>query len=1042
MTDTPVLNSVRRPAAAPPQVIADGRAVLRDPGAASLRRYLPVLAVIAAPYAAMGSGQDPLNPLDRVMEWDMMRAGLLDAAARGSENAAPLALVRLTPPTSQQLAEALSYDGPDAFRVVHFVCHGERDMLYLEDENGHESYAVAEHIANLFKPSGAHVVILDGCFSEHMARLLVDEAGVQAVIGTRRKVLPANAQTFAAQFYAALAEGATIRRAYRGALAALKQQENGQADRFELVEADALDALDDPAVPLPPAEARAGCPLVVSGDPLLINLPQRAGFIGRRVMLSALAQDPPGEDPRVIAFEGGVGLGKTWLAAEVAGRFAWRYPGGVLWVTITACTLAREIAGQVAQLAGLSPYSAEEAVIERLKREPTLIVLDQVDQLAGEGERAALRALIGRLAAGTQARVILTAPQARDLLPPGAASRVDLVEPFPPKMARVLALRLAVERRVEALDVDTIDDFLERTHHAPWMIEHGVRLAGAEGLAGALEELASYKPDMPEPLALYLRRRITLLAGEPDSAVGLLVRAQHLPDAFDRDLARMLLGGAERAPAQIDTLLRYHLLLEEDGLLRVPPVVRAQAAALNPLSGAKGDQVDSFIMRALVQGWASAPERPLETPLSRREQTWLNNTRAVIRRQVRADSALPRGMVARLLVMAAPAYRRAGLADEFWRSAQPVRETLGEGSDYARLQIAMGEALSLLPGRREEAGYLLQMTQALAGVDRNVLAGASRAYGDHLMAAGEVQAAEETLGAALKALLAGKSANVRVAAALAESWARALVMQKRTRTALSRYEAALAGYHQAGMSARALEVQRDLGGALLRLGEVDRAASVLNDALAVPCGIEPPLRGQITFRLALAHLVRAARAHRAGHAAERDAAWAAAETNLRAALPDLLAGGTTGEFGVDLAQAYHELGRLLARRGEVAEATRHVERSRALVERAGNAPELASALLTLGKLRLAADEPDAALDLFRRALALAGETGDASLSAGAADLIVRAHQIDARHVLSGDAAGREAVLARLEQSREALARAQQPRLVEALDSVRRAVSAG
>jgi len=35
-----------------------------------------------------------------------------------------------------------------------------------------------------------------------------------------------------------------------------------------------------------------------------------------------------------------------------------------------------------------------------------------------------------------------------------------------------------------------------------------------------------------------------------------------------------------------------------------------------------------------------------------------------------------------------------------------------------------------------------------------------------------------------------------------------------------------------------------------------------------------------------------------------------------------------------------------------------------------------------------------------------------------------------------------AVLARLEQSREALARAQQPRLVEALDSVRRAVSAG
>ncbi len=157
-----------------------------------------------------------------------------------------------------------------------------------------------------------------------------------------------------------------------------------------------------------------------------------------------------------------------------------------------------------------------------------------------------------------------------------------------------------------------------------------------------------------------------------------------------------------------------------------------------------------------------------------------------------------------------------------------------------------------------------------------------------------------------------------------------------------------------GLSARALEVQRDLAGRLLRLGEVDRAASVLNDALAVPCGIEPPLRGQITFRLALAHLVRAARAHRAGHAAERDAAWAAAETNLRAALPDLLAGGTTGEFGVDLAQAYHELGRLLARRGEVAEATGMSNAAGRWSSAPGTRRSWRAALLTLGKLRLAA----------------------------------------------------------------------------------------
>ena len=50
-------------------------------------------------------------------------------------------------------------------------------------------------------------------------------------------------------------------------------------------------------MPLPPAEARATCPLVSSGDPLVINVPQHAGFLGRRVMLSALAQDPVGTGP-------------------------------------------------------------------------------------------------------------------------------------------------------------------------------------------------------------------------------------------------------------------------------------------------------------------------------------------------------------------------------------------------------------------------------------------------------------------------------------------------------------------------------------------------------------------------------------------------------------------------------------------------------------------------------------------------------------------------------------------------------------------------
>ncbi len=45
----------------PPEQVVPGRAVLDDPGLALLRRTLPVLAVVAAPYAGLNGDQDPLD---------------------------------------------------------------------------------------------------------------------------------------------------------------------------------------------------------------------------------------------------------------------------------------------------------------------------------------------------------------------------------------------------------------------------------------------------------------------------------------------------------------------------------------------------------------------------------------------------------------------------------------------------------------------------------------------------------------------------------------------------------------------------------------------------------------------------------------------------------------------------------------------------------------------------------------------------------------------------------------------------------------------
>lgn len=48
------------PATYPKITRITGHDVLTDPGAVQMRRYLPVLAVVAAPYAGMGGDHDPL----------------------------------------------------------------------------------------------------------------------------------------------------------------------------------------------------------------------------------------------------------------------------------------------------------------------------------------------------------------------------------------------------------------------------------------------------------------------------------------------------------------------------------------------------------------------------------------------------------------------------------------------------------------------------------------------------------------------------------------------------------------------------------------------------------------------------------------------------------------------------------------------------------------------------------------------------------------------------------------------------------------------
>jgi tetratricopeptide (TPR) repeat protein len=961
----------------------DGRDALSDPGLAQLRRYLPVLAVIAAPYAALGGDQDPLNPLDGAAEWRALLGMVAAVTALQPDSSTRLALARLDPPTSARLESALAAQGPDAFQVVHLVCHGERDMLYLEDDNGHEAYAVAEQVMKLFGAGRARLVVMDGCFSHRIAQLLIDETTVQAVVGTRRRVNPDTMLAFTTPFYAQLTGGASVRAAYRAALGALKQ--HGQADRFELL---TLEDVHEITLALPDARSRAAHPLVIDSPVHRVGVPSLSGFTGRREELTMLAEDIPGVDLRVCALHGVAGIGKSWLAAEFVARFGWRFPDGVLWLTCNAMTTSAEVVAQIARLIDLPVHSTSGEVLAALEGRRVLVAIDGVDALTSAAELERVGAWVRDTPAGNC--VILTARGLSGLLPRAGESRSHTIQPLSYKAARTLAMRLAVERNIDALDVDTIDDFLERTRLWPWLITHGVALIEAAGIETALFDLAALDPNSADPAAEFLTDRYQSLATEPDNPIQMLIQAQGLPDTFDEGIARVLGGSADR----IDKLAAADLVKRERERITVPAMLRALMLSRARLSPEQQDRIDQDVLVYLAHTW---PERDDGDRRAR-----LNNLRAAVQRQLHPQVALDLDVLADVLAVAGHSFAAAGLGEEFLAYAQGFRERLPEGPALARLQITMGEVLDLLPNQEAEAGWAFQMSLRLDGLDTATQATACRALGHHLIQVDQVETAEQFLSESLRQLLSQvRRGDVALAAALAHEWANALARLDRHAEAVRRFEAALAGYAEAQDATLSALAQHDLSVSLIALGEIERAEDVLRRALVTVDYVgRRDLAGSIRRRLAGVHAERADEEHQTGQRdAERDE-LCAAEDYLDDALLDVLA----QRDAEALAGVYSDLARVLARLGRLDEAVAHAARSKALLERAGSASDLAAAAITLGQLQMAHGDSVAAQAVLHEALDLAAALDDTALVNQAAGVLVRVHQIRARRA---PGAGRE-----------------------------------
>jgi tetratricopeptide (TPR) repeat protein len=1003
--------------------VINGRDVLSDPGMAQLRRYLPVLAVIAAPYAGLGGDDDPLNPLDRSGEWRVLVRMLAAATELRKDSGVRLALVRLAPPTAARLGAALGVGGADAFPVVHIVCHGERDMLYLEDEDGHEAYAVAEHVVTLFKPGSARLVVLDGCFSRRIGELLVAETPVQAVVGTRRRVNPDNALAFNTRFYAELTGGVNVREAFRAAVRDLKDRPTGQADRYELV---ADDDLHEITLPLPEGIERAARPLLVESAARMAGIPSPAGFVGRRDMLDKLGQDIPASGQGVYVLHGPGGIGKSWLAAEFAGRFGWRFPDGGLWFPCREVSTTQEVIARLAQLLELPTYLPLDDVLDALITRQVLLVLDHVDAIASRAEQARLGRLVHAIAAAGSS-VLITVRRLNERLLASGEGRTRTVDTFGPKDARTLAMRLAVERGVDALDVDTIDDFLEVTLSVPWLIARGVDLVEALGVERALEDLRAFRQDIPDPVTFYLRQRLEWIVLESTGPLRLLIRAQQLPDAFDERLAVGL--GGEGTVEHVRTLLQHGLLRRDGSLYVIPAEVRALIGRRYPLDQQQRDRVDQVVMRYLTQTW---PSGEVSAPLAHEVYARLNNARALLLRQIHPDMAVDRTIMARLLAAAAPAFRAAGLAEEFLAYAQGFREQLPEGDDLARLQVAMGDVASALPDQQTESGWLFRTTLRLDGIERSTWAEAVRAYGQHLRRVEQIEAADELLSDALKALLKDRPLDMKMAAALAHDWGNVLAVRGRLPEAVKRFDASLASYAQMQQAAPSAVAQLDLSRVLLRLGEVDRAEDVLRRALATADYVgKRDLAAQIRRQLAQVHVERANHGQPGEPPDAGRSELLSAEQHLSDAVTDLL----PLRDPVALAAIYHELGQVQARLGHIDDGAANTARGRALFERFECLPDLAEASVTLGQLRMAQGDSVAAQDALYRAIDLAEQLDDPAVMTRAAGVLVYVHQIRARHARYADRQFRQDSLEQAQASRARLAGLGLEEHVAALDKV-------
>jgi tetratricopeptide (TPR) repeat protein len=459
--------------------------------ARDLRKMLRVLVVLASPvFDPRNPGHRP-SPLDLLAEWRR----LADAV---SASGAPIALIRLTPPTLEALRYALS---PRAVEqglyphVLHFSGHAWPEGLLFEDQyGGMDAVSTPRLLAELRDCPPLDLAVFNACQSSEYAfsaaQAFSASGRARAAIGHPDPVRDDEAIQFTASLYAELARGGyPLAEAFQRAS---RQVSTHAPQRF-----------GDGSLAF--SGLQAGEPLVEDNLPPG-NLPSRnTFFFGRGAELHSLARMLD-ETPHIGVLSGVSGIGKTSLALEAAHRNAWRFPGGMAFGDGRGAPSAEFILRGMAsalELPAQPGQAPEEALAALARQQPTLFVLDNLEDLPAP-DLARLASFLRRLGRGSAALVTLRppAPIFEDL---PAARPIPLRDGLALEDAARYVHALAGRHNAPSLQRG---DLAARLAHAcgghPLILEQVVALARKRPLAHMLESIQSLGEDYLKILRMVL----------------------------------------------------------------------------------------------------------------------------------------------------------------------------------------------------------------------------------------------------------------------------------------------------------------------------------------------------------------------------------------------------------------------------------------------------------------------------------------------------------------------------------------------------------